>query len=184
MNGAVVGSMRYYGKEYGLNYGVSIPTIRSLGRTETKDNRYAKYLFRQEVRELRLVSLWFAEADLVAEDLPFWARGIINSEVAEEAAFILFSKVPEVVEWLDSKDEVLQYCAVMAIAGSDKINLCAMKPQLLNLLGSNPALLPKAVIVLLESALKQSSEGVKQFLDEMPTNEACNNIREEMVWRM
>ncbi len=183
MNGAVVGSMRYYGKEYGLNYGVSIPTIRSLGRDEVKDNRFAKYLFQQEVRELRLVSLWFAEPNLVSEDLAFWARGIINSEVAEEGAFILFSKVPTVVEWLDTKDEMLQYCAVMAISGRAKIDLCALKPQLLNLLGANPALLPKAVIVLLERAHMQGDD-VREFLEDMPSNEACNNIREEMAWRM
>ena len=34
MNGAVADSMRYYGTRYGLNYGVSLPTIRTIASKE------------------------------------------------------------------------------------------------------------------------------------------------------
>ena len=33
-NGAVADSMRFYGRPYGLNYGVSLPTLRRLARAE------------------------------------------------------------------------------------------------------------------------------------------------------
>ncbi len=183
MNGAVVGSMRYYGREYGLNYGVSIPTIRALGREEAKDHSFAKYLFLQEVRELRLVSLWFAEPSLVEDDLDFWAQGIINSEVAEEAAFVLLNRVKNISKWLYSDSEILQYCAAMAISGFEQIDLHSIKPRLLELLETNPALLPKAVIVLLDRSLRREGNIVSQFLNEMPSNSGCNTIREEIEWR-
>lgn len=195
MNGAVVGSMRYYGAEYGLNYGVSIPTIRDLGRTESnegKDHKFAKYLYLQEVRELRLVSLWFADPATIEQnqELDFWAKGIINTEVAEEAAFVILKRVESIVTWLDRGTELLQYCAVLAIAGAiteggNHAPLEEIRPRLIELLGANPSILPKAIIPLLEQLLRHGeSKQVMDFLSQMPSNSACNNIREEMSWRM
>ncbi len=177
--------MRYYGEEYGLNYGVSIPTIRALGRGETTDHRFAKYLFQQEVRELRAVSLWFADPTQVGEELEFWAKGIINTEIAEEAAFVLLSRVSNVTSWLESHSEILQYCAVMAVAGWQQIPLNEIKPQIIKLLEANPPLLSKAVIALLDRAIRENKNSeVINFMAEMPQNITCNNIREEISWRM
>ena len=44
MNGAVADSMFCYGKPYGLNYGVSLPTVRSIARCEERSNDLADYL--------------------------------------------------------------------------------------------------------------------------------------------
>ena len=49
-NGAVADAMRCYGAPYGLNYGVSLPTLRKLARAETPDHDFARYLYLQEVR--------------------------------------------------------------------------------------------------------------------------------------
>ncbi len=59
-NGAVADSMRYYGTPYGLNYGVSLPTLRRIARAEAPDHGFARYLYRQDVRELRLAALHIA----------------------------------------------------------------------------------------------------------------------------
>ncbi len=59
-NGAVADSMRYYGTPYGLNYGVSLPTLRRIARAETPDHGFARYLYLQDVRELRLAALHIA----------------------------------------------------------------------------------------------------------------------------
>ena len=136
MNGAVADSMRYYGKDYGLNYGVSIPTIRAIARAEGCDDALARYLYVQQVRELRLAALHMADpALLTSAEAGFWAEGIINSEVAEEAAFAFLSRagaLPEIVgAWCDgdgnaaaddgaagtqdvSHGELLAYAALMA----------------------------------------------------------------------
>ena len=42
-NGAVADAMRCYGAPYGLNYGVSLPTLRKLARAETPDHDFARY---------------------------------------------------------------------------------------------------------------------------------------------
>lgn len=92
-NGAVAESMRYRGRAYGLNYGVSLPTLRTLARAEGRDHAYARYLYLQDVRELRLAAFHIADPAQVTEaELPFWGAGLLNSEMAEEGAFALFSR--------------------------------------------------------------------------------------------
>ena len=92
MNGAVAESMARDGQKYGLNYGVSIATIREIVATETPDYDFAKYLYKQQVRELKIAACHLAPASSVdTHEFPFWSRGIINPELAEELAFALGS---------------------------------------------------------------------------------------------
>lgn len=95
-NGAVADAMHPVGTPYGLNYGVSLPTLRQLARAEAPDYEFAKYLALQDVRELRLAAYHIADPDrLTPEEFSFWAEGIVNSELAEEAAFALLHRIPD-----------------------------------------------------------------------------------------
>ena len=83
MNGAVLDTMRYYGADYGLNYGVAIHTLREIAGRMPRNDGFARYLYLQQVRELRIIALWLAEPErLTPADFAFWGGGIINSEVA------------------------------------------------------------------------------------------------------
>lgn len=122
-NGAVADAMRYYGAAYGLNYGVSLPTLRKIARAETPDHDFARYLYLQDVRELRLAALHIAYPErLEAGEFAAWGAGIINSEVAEEAAFALLCRagaLPELFEvWTASSEPLLQYAALLAASRS------------------------------------------------------------------
>ena len=89
MNGAVADAMRYYGNKYGLNYGVSLPTLRSIAMTEQRDHSLAQYLYKQQVRELRLAALHIAEPEkMTLSEATFWAEGVINSEVADRKSVV------------------------------------------------------------------------------------------------
>lgn len=132
-NGAVADAMRFYGAPYGLNYGVSLPTLRRLARAETPDHDFARYLYRQEVRELRLAALHIACPERLAPDeFSFWAAGIVNSEVAEEAAFALLSRadaLPALFEaWIADPDPLLQYAALQAAARSSRLTAVWIAP--------------------------------------------------------
>lgn len=59
-NGAVADAMRPYGAPRGLNYGVSLPTLRRIVAAEATDDDLARYLWQQDVRELRLAALHLA----------------------------------------------------------------------------------------------------------------------------
>ena len=120
-NGAVADAMRYYGADYGLNYGVSLPTVRTLARACGRDHEFARYLYAQEVRELRLAALHIAEPErLTADEFAFWGGGICNSEVAEEAAFALLGRIDAFDElfrsWCNGGTLLEGYAAVMAAA--------------------------------------------------------------------
>ena len=126
-NGAVADAMCLCGKPYGLNYGVSLPTLRRLARAETSDHDFARYLYVQDVRELRLAALYIAQPERVTMDeAEFWAAGIINSEVAEEASFALLSRVgvlPELFRSWITASPLLQYAALLAAARSPQASL-------------------------------------------------------------
>lgn len=126
-NGAVADAMCLCGKPYGLNYGVSLPTLRRIARAETPDHDFARYLYVQDVRELRLAALYIAQLERVTMDeAAFWAAGIINSEVAEEASFALLSRVgvlPELFRSWITASLLLQYAALLAAARSPQASL-------------------------------------------------------------
>lgn len=132
-NGAVADSMRYYGTPYGLNYGVSLPTLRRIARAEAPDHDFARYLYRQDVRELRLAALHIASpACLTPDEFPVWAAGIVNSEIAEEAAFALLGRAdafPALFSaWIVSPDALLQYAALLAAARSPHLTAAWAAP--------------------------------------------------------
>lgn len=126
-NGAVADAMCLCGKPYGLNYGVSLPTLRRIARAETPDHDFARYLYVQDVRELRLAALYIAQPERVTMDeAAFWAAGIVNSEVAEEASFALLSRVgvlPAIFESWMAASPLLQYAALLAAARSPQASL-------------------------------------------------------------
>lgn len=126
-NGAVADAMCLCGKPYGLNYGVSLPTLRRIARAETPDYDFARYLYVQDVRELRLAALYIAQPERVtADEADFWAAGIINSEVAEEASFALLSRVgvlPALFRNWITASPLLQYAALLAAARSPQASL-------------------------------------------------------------
>lgn len=126
-NGAVADAMCLCGKPYGLNYGVSLPTLRRIARAETPDHDFARYLYVQDVRELRLAALYIAQPERVtADEADFWAAGIVNSEVAEEASFALLSRVgvlPELFRSWITASPLLQYAALLAAARSPQASL-------------------------------------------------------------
>lgn len=186
MNGAVAGSMRYYGADYGLNYGVSLPTVRSLAVAKGKDHAFAKYLYMQQVREIRLASFHIAiAAEITPEELGFWAEGIINSELAEEASFALFQYVDCVVEWLSSENELLIYTALLSMSKSQARTLKSIEDHILRAVNLNQFILSSAVVVLLENYYRkeQNRADVGDILSALPESKAAKYIRDEMAWR-
>lgn len=191
MNGAVADSMYYSGKRYGLNYGVSIPTIRTIARQEPKDMALAKYLIEQQVRELQLAALHITPAEeLTAEDAIEFEKHITNSEIAEEASFAVFGKcscVNELCErWMNSGDEQLIYCALLSAAR----NPLAAKPIIAAKLrqiisdGTSNIVIQGAIVLLTVIANSSDKEIVSDILQTLPNTAASDKIREEVAWML
>ena len=194
MNGAVTDVMRYYGKKYGLNYGVSLPTLRSIASEEQKDHALAQYLYKQQVRELRLAALHIAKPEsLTLCEVSFWAEGVINSEVAEEMAFALLPRTTILAdifaEWSKSENEFLVYAALMAAARSNIVrdtNAILATPSILNRFSSS-RIIAQGVVALLAAAYDCDSEArkyVAEVVSKLEESPAANYVKEEMSWRM
>lgn len=117
-NGAVTGSMEAHGVVWPLNYGVSVPAIRSVAAEYFPDHDLGRLLYRQQVRELRLAGIMIADPQAVTrEEIPFWEEGVINTEVAEHISFLLAAS--DIVSgitgrWLLADNQWLRYAAVLS----------------------------------------------------------------------
>ena len=188
MNGAALDTMRYFGADYGRNYGVQIYAIRNLAREIGTDHALAEYFYTQHIREARLVALWIADAKQVkAEDLDFWAEGIINSEVAEQASHALFSRITEIAEllevWCSSDNALLAYCALLSAARNGGVEADAAIEAIVSSVAnfSNNRLVAQGATAL---AVNLSDDAVQQLLERLPNNPTASLLREEIAWRV
>lgn len=191
MNGAVADAMRYYGKRYGLNYGVSLPTIRAIAATEPRNNDLALYLFKQDVRELRLAALHIAEPSKFAETQGSWREGITTSEIAEELAFALLSKVESFNEvyadWASSEQEFVAYAALMAAARRGGGSCIGELASLHKPMANHPTsrLVAQGIIAVMSVAIAQNlASEVRRALQTLPDGSIKEYIADEISWRM
>ena len=192
MNGAVADAMFYYGTRYGLNYGVSLPTVREIAEEVGKDHELALYLFKQQVRELKLAALHIADAEQIsAATSSTWADGITTSELAEEAAFAMLSHCPSLKEiydkWVKSENEFATYAALMALSRSGERYLGQLEPlPNITCRYSTSRPIAQGVVALLAAAYLNPAlqEAVKAIIERLPDTPASEYVRDEMSWRM
>ncbi|MEG1864323.1 MAG: DNA alkylation repair enzyme [Alistipes sp.] len=196
-NGVVTDSMCYYGAPYGLNYGVSLPTVRAIARAETPDHAFARYLFLQDVRELRLAALHIAQPACVTPvEFASWADGIVNSEVAEEAAFALLSRTACFPQWFDSwivaPNYLLQYAVLQAAARADHRTMawaqcavdavrgCAADPMAARLVAQGAV----ALLMALAAQNEQNRQAVSHVAGSLGKTPSEEYLHEELAWRL
>lgn len=192
MNGAVADAMFYYGTRYGLNYGVSLPTVREIASEAGKDHELALYLFKQQVRELKLAALHIADAEqITAATSSTWADSITTSELAEEAAFAMLSHCPSLNEiydkWVKSENEFATYAVLMALSRSGEISLGQLEPMPnITCRYSTSRPIAQGVVALLAAAYLNPTlqEAVKAIIERLPDTPASEYVRDEMSWRM
>ena len=192
MNGAVLDTFRCYGADYGLNYGVAIHTLRDMARGVGEDDGFARYLYQQQVRELRIIALWTASPTEIrsVESAEFWASGIINSEVAEQAAQALLCRIEPIDElllaWTAQPNELLVYAAMLAASRSESVSVecavAAVERVVRNF--PNNHLAAQGAVALAVSLIEKNRPTVSRLLalsDDTPTAEF---LRDEVAWRL
>ncbi len=188
MNGAALDTMRYFGADYERNYGVQIYAIRNLAREIGTDHELAEYFYTQNIREVRLVALWIADAERVAApDFDFWASGIINSEVAEQASHALLSRIASVAEllqmWCSSDNALLAYCALLSAARNGGVESATAVNAIVQAVTTFPdnRLVAQGATAL---AMQLNDNAIKNLLDNLPDNPTAQLLKEEVAWRV
>ena len=193
-NGVVVDSMADC--SCGLNYGVSLPTVRSIARAQAKDAGFALYLWKQDVRELRLAALHIAPCEaFTLADLDTWAEGMTDAELAEEAAFAFLSKLSDFDQvfsmWIRSEKPLLRYATLQAVVRcvAPRKEWIAPIVEALSIEASSyeEHLIAQGIVVAL-TALAQKGEAehraVEQALTHLSKGASQDWIQEEMSWRL
>lgn len=198
-NGAVADSMRCYGRSYGLNYGVSLPTLRHLARAEGTDHDFARFLYLQDVRELRLAAFHIADPDrLTPDEFGFWGDGLLNSEMAEEGAFAFLSharSLPELfAAWITTDAGWLrQYAVLMAAARAAEPRVEWVGPIVGELHRAAAAGLPEsrllargavAALVAVGSRSEENRQTVRRAAGSLGSLPAEDFVHEELAWRL
>lgn len=124
MNGAVAEAMARGGICGLLNYGVSIPTIVEIVRHEERDHDFARFLYRQQVRELRIAALLLASVEQFDEaEAEEWLTGAVTLELRDLYACYLLCEAAEklqplLLRWLSEGGPEACYTAIHALARS------------------------------------------------------------------
>lgn len=121
MNGAVVDAMRQRGLGYPLSYGVSVPTIKDIAKAYAPAHAFALFLFRQQVRELKLAAAFIDDPNEVTPaQMQEWANDFTNTEIVEQVVNALFRHAAcatEVaLEWMAGADPMKRYAGLLTIA--------------------------------------------------------------------
>lgn len=193
MNGAVAESMQRSGDRYGLNYGVSIPTIRTIAATEGVDHDFARFLYQQDVRELRMAALSIASpAEVTVQHVDEWFSATMPEELAEELALRLLSRcsvaVLEVLgqQWLDDASPLKCYVALMALsrAKCSQSLLAHVVTHLPTCFARFPddLRLARGASVFVQQHARNLSSGQLSALLSLPTSRSVAFFREEVMW--
>lgn len=191
MNGAVSGAMEERGLNYGMNYGVSLPTIRKIAEEHSPNHEFAKFLYLQQVRELRISAMYIAQAQLVdMEEESFWRAGIQTNEYAEIIAMTIVGHSPHcaqiVTKWLEDPSEIVQYAALMSGSRSVTSNSIWDYAKISSLvktkLDSSNVMLLRSIALFLTCHRASGSQEIDSLTSDIINSESksCQYIKGEL----
>lgn len=194
-NGLVADTMHYDGERYGLNYGVSLATVRRIVRElePQRDESFARFLAGQQVRCLQLAALHLADdtAWSQAEEAQEWLQRAQNSELAEEAAYALWSRT----EWLhrlferavEDGEFYVCYTLIMAAARLPHPSVGYLEGSYRMLQRHDHRLMRQAVTALWAQTANSGTEAKQAVLARLATLEPTPYaafLNEELAWRI
>ncbi len=120
MNGVAARSMREKGLGYKQNRGIGLPSLKAMAAEYGKDYGLAVELWKENVRECKILATFIMPADKMPQDLvELWVEEIPNIEIADIASLNLFRRVDGAqglaFKWISSDKETVQLCGYRVI---------------------------------------------------------------------
>lgn len=115
MNGPVSQSMREKGLTYKVNFGVELPRLRQMAETMPHTYELAAALWKEDIRECRLLAAMLMPADAFPSDLAdLWVEQMQFPEEAECTVIHLFARLPyassKAFEWIAREEPMFRLC--------------------------------------------------------------------------
>lgn len=166
MDGAVAQSMRNKGVDYKLNWGATLPRLREKADEIGKNYDLAIALWKENVRECKILATMLMPPEkMLSEVADIWMEQTPTVEVAEQAAFNLYQRLPYAAEkaflWISLPDDLPQLC------GYHILSRLFMRQQDLNERGINE-FIDQALTALSSSSLsvqKAAFAALQHFAD-------------------
>ena len=131
-NGDVSRTMEQKGLKYKLNWGVSLIELRQFALQFEPDHLLALKLWNKQWREtMILATLLDNPYEVTEEQMDFWTKSFVNSEIAEQASTNLWVKTKfafvKALEWCRGKKHLVRFTGVhllgrLAVAGKGAID--------------------------------------------------------------
>ena len=194
MNGAVAESMQRGEGGYGLNYGVSIPAIRAIAGRVGTDHAFARFLYRQDVRELRMAALTIADpASVTPDNVDEWFVGRMPEELIEELALRLLSRCGRPVldtlcgRWLRAGSGAERYAALMALARArvqefDAAAVVEAVPDAVAACPDDLRLARGAAAFVQSASARIAPERLARMIERLPDSRGGAYLRDELAW--
>jgi 3-methyladenine DNA glycosylase AlkD len=120
MNGVVANSMRTKGVDYKLNWGVSLPELKSMAAKFGRNRELATALWNENIRECKILATFIMPPESMTEVLTSeWMKQICTQEMAEIASLNLLQNINGceryVMKWITSTNEMERICAFLLI---------------------------------------------------------------------
>lgn len=94
MNGVISTSMREKGMDYKINFGLSLPQIRTIAQKYPQNSEVAEMLWKENIRESKLLAtMLYPLNDMTLDKAEEWICNIEYNEVSDIASMYLFAKV-------------------------------------------------------------------------------------------
>lgn len=121
MNGPVSRSLREKGLNYRVIYGVEWPRLIETAREEGKDHELAQALWKEDIRECRLLAGLIQPVDtFLPEIADIWVESMHFPEEAHYTVLSLFQHLPYASEkafsWIADGREMFQLCGWLLLA--------------------------------------------------------------------
>lgn len=134
MNGIASTEMRESGMKYRLNYGVELPRIKEIASDFSKDSKTAAALWKEDIRECRMLAAMLYPEELFLPDLAYvWVGQIKYPDLAEVCSMYLFSRMKDAsqtaFQWIASENEMVQYCGFLTILNMLRRNIGEMSDR-------------------------------------------------------
>ncbi len=121
MNGVASKSMRDKGLDYKVNFGIELPRLREIASCYEKDHRLAQALWKEPVRESKILAGMLQPVDsFIPELADIWIEEIPFPEIAELTCMNLFQYLPyasdKVFQWIADDRPYFQACGYLVLA--------------------------------------------------------------------
>jgi len=193
MNGVASASMRAYGLNYKLNFGVSIPKIKEIALRYKPDKELAECLWKEETRELKiLATLLYPVEDFDEDTAKRWIKEIPNQEIREQLGFNLIKSLSYTynlgLECINSNDQEIRASGywflgrhLMTNSFEDVIELNCLENVWTDVV-SEYIILRNAAKILLKSLGKVSEIQSKEILKRLSALKNSKNALEAEVY--